>query len=228
MLGLPILEKLSRNNFLQWKAQILPAIKGAKFMGILSCTSKVPAPTISIEKADKTKQEIVNPEYETWMAQGQQHLSYIVNSLTKEVLASVATVTTTAEAWTVLGTMYSVQSHARTTNLRMQLSMLKKGNMSIAAYYAKMKAYADELATIRKPIEDDEMVSFIVLGLDFDYNPIVSSVMGRTDPICLNDLYAQLIAYETHLEMLCDNYNNNGKGGFSSSANSASRGRGGH
>ena len=227
MLSLPISEKLSRDNFLLWKAQILPAIKGTRFVGILSGTSKALAPTISIEKAEKSKEDIVNPKYETWMAQDQQLLSYIINSLTKEVLASVITVTTIVEAWIALDTMYSVQSCARAPNLRMQLSMLKKGNMSIAAYYAKLKAYVDELATIGKPIEDDEMVTFILLGHDLEYNPIVTSFMGRTDPIYLNNLYAHLVAYETRLDMLSDNYNNN-NGGFSSSANSANQRRVGY
>ncbi|XP_072147470.1 uncharacterized protein [Setaria viridis] len=200
MLGPAIFEKLSRDNFLLWKAQIPSAIKGARFMGILDGSSKAPAKTMSVEKADKRKEEVLKPAYEAWQVQDQQLLNYIVNSLTKDVLASVATVTTSAEAWAALETMYSSQSRAKSTNLWLQLSTLKKGN-------------------IGKPIGDAELISVILLGLNYEYNPIVTSVMGRVDPIPLNKLYAQLVTYETLLELLHENYNNDG---FSSSANSAS------
>jgi len=66
-------------------------------------------------------------------------------------------------------------------------------------------------------------VTFILAGLDFDYNPLVSSVLGRTEPISLSDLYAQLIAYDMRLQMLQDNHNV----GQNSSINASSRGRGG-
>ena len=42
-------------------------------------------------------------------------------------------------------------------------------------------------------------MTFILAGLDFDYNPLVSSVLGRTEPISLSNLYAQLIAYDMRL-----------------------------
>ena len=66
-------------------------------------------------------------------------------------------------------------------------------------------------------------MTFILAGLDFDYNPLVSSVLGRTEPISLSDLYAQLIAYDMRLQMLQDNHNV----GQNSSINVASCGRGG-
>ena len=72
-------------------------------------------------------------------------------------------------------------------------------------------------------MDDDEMVSFIMNGLDHDYNPIVSSVLGRSDPISVNDLFTQVMSYELRLEMLQDQHNG---GQYQSLANSASRGRG--
>ena len=91
-LGSPVSEKLARDNFMLWKAQILPAIRGAQLMGILDGTTPKPPPTIKVEKADKTVEEVANPALATWLAQDQQVLSYVLNSLTKETLAQVATV----------------------------------------------------------------------------------------------------------------------------------------
>lgn len=55
----------------------------------------------------------------------------------------------------------------------MQLVNCKKGGLTAAAYYAKMKALGDELAAAGRPVDDEEMVTFILVGLDFDYNPLV-------------------------------------------------------
>jgi len=215
----PVSEKLTRDNFLLWKAQVLPPIRGAQLEDILDGTDLAPAKTIEDDK----KQVVPNSAYSIWLAKDQQVLGYIVNSLSTTVLAQVATLKSASEVWRALEGMYSAQSRARVTNLRKQLANLKKGSMSVAAYFNKMKTLGDKIAAAGKPMDDDEMVSFIMNGLDHDYNPIVSSVLGRSDPISVNDLFTQVMSYELLLEMLQDQHNG---GQYQSSANSASRGRG--
>jgi hypothetical protein len=148
----PVYEKLSRDNFLLWKAQVLPPIRGAQLDDILDGTEAAPAKTIEDDK----KQVVPNPAYSTCLAKDQQVLGYLVNSLSTMVLAQVATLKTASEVWRALEGMYSAQSHARVTNLRMQLPSLKKGSMSVAVYFNKMKTIGDEFAAAGKPIDDGE------------------------------------------------------------------------
>lgn len=58
------------------------------------------------------------------------------------------------------------------------------------AYFSKMKKLNDELAATGKVLEDNEMVTLILARLDFCYNTLVSSVMGRTTPISVSELYS--------------------------------------
>jgi histone deacetylase 1/2 len=67
-------------------------------------------------------------------------------------------------------------------NLRLQLANLKKGDMKMVDYFAKMKNIHDEIESTGKTINEDEMVGFVLNGLGFDYHPVVSSFLGRTDP----------------------------------------------
>ena len=67
--GPSISEKLTRDNFLLWNAQIMPGIRAAQFEGYLDGTKAVPAKTLEIVKDDKTKVTTVNPEYEIWFKQ---------------------------------------------------------------------------------------------------------------------------------------------------------------
>ena len=211
-LGPIVSEKLTRDNYVLWKAQFLPAVRGAELMEILEGTSKAPPKTVEDEK---TKQMVRNPEYTSWNVKDQQLLGYLLNSITKDVLAAVATMTSSAEAWRALETMFSAQSRARVTNLRMQLANLKKGGMTTAAYFNKMRSIKDELAAAGKPVDDDEVVSHILNGLDYDYNPFVSSMLSRVEPISLSDLFSQLLSYDLRLDM----YQEGGQ--YQSSANTA-------
>jgi hypothetical protein len=52
-LGSPPTEKLSRENHLFWKTQILPALRGAQVMGLLNGTDLAPPETMETEDADR-------------------------------------------------------------------------------------------------------------------------------------------------------------------------------
>jgi len=104
--GHPVLDKLTRDNFVLWKTQFLPAVRGAKALGILDGT--IPKPRQVLEaKVDGKKKEIPNLEHDSWVEKDQQLLSYLVNSVSKEVLAGITTATTSAQAWKALGAMFA-------------------------------------------------------------------------------------------------------------------------
>lgn len=112
------------------KAQFLPAVRGAKLMGFLDGTILEPLDTLE-EGNGNAKKTINNPEYDAWVAKDQHVLSYLLNSLTKDALASVAMATMSAEASKVIEEMFLAQSKARAMNLRMQLATFKKGNLNL-------------------------------------------------------------------------------------------------
>ena len=64
-----------------------------------------------------------------------------------------------------------------------------------------MKGFAEEMAAIGKPLDDEELAAHICNGLDADYNSVVMSVTARADPISIYELYAQLLSFETRLEL---------------------------
>lgn len=213
-------EKLTHDNYLLWKAQFLPAVHGAQYMGILDGSTPTPPKTIEVVNAASKKEVVPNPEYAQWVAKDQQLLSYLLNSLTKEALAPVVTATMSEEAWTALEVMFSAHSKTHAAYLRKQLATIKKGGMSSAAYFNKMCSIRDELSNIGKIIDKDETINYIINGLDYDYNPLVSSILGRVGSISLSDVYSQLLAYDLRMEMFQG-------GSHQSSANIANHGRGG-
>ena len=116
--------------------------------------------------------------------------------------------------------MYASQTRARTVNIRIALANSQKGNLSIADYCSKIRQLADEMAAAGKSLDEEDIVSYILAGLDGDYNSIVNAMASRVEPVTVSELYNQLLSFEMRLDML--------HGGAQSSVNSAVRGgRGG-
>ena len=78
----------------------------------------------------------------------------------------------------------------------MALATASKGASTVVEYFTKMKGLADEMASAGRKLEDEELVSYILTGLDSDFNSVVSAVVARVEPITVPKLYAQLVSFE--------------------------------
>ena len=83
----------------------------------------------------------------------------------------------------------------------MALATTSKGSSTVADYHVKMKGLADDMASAGRRLEDDELISYILTGLDSDFNPVVTAVSNRVEPISVTELYTQLVSHEQRLEM---------------------------
>jgi hypothetical protein len=77
--------------------------------------------------------------------------------------------------------------------------MMKKGNNFIAEYVGKARTLADEMTLTGKKIDDEELISYILTGLDYEYNPVVSSLVAQPDVITIREVYSQFFAYEQYV-----------------------------
>lgn len=221
LLGIVISEKLSKANNAIWKAQVLAGIHGARLMRHLTGETRAP-PSEVFTKIDGKEVKTINSEYEDWYARDQQVLGFLLSSLSREALVPVFAKETAAQAWAKLETMYSSQTRAHAVNTRMALATIQKGSMSVAEYVGKMRSLSDEMAAAGRTLSEEELVEYILLGLDYEYNGVVASIVSRTTLITVSDAYSQLLAFETRLTL--QGASNSG----ASSTNSASRaGRGG-
>jgi hypothetical protein len=67
-----------------------------------------------------------------------------------------------------------------------------------------MVQLGDEMAVAGKVLDQDQMVSYILAGLDMEYNSLVSAMAARVELVTLANLYTHLLTYETRLRLLQD------------------------
>jgi hypothetical protein len=174
------------------KAQILAVLRGARLEGHLTGATKAPPTQIK----DKEAVLISNPAYEEWYVVDQQVLAYLLLSLSKEIIGQVTIGTAVASAWGIIEGMYTSGTRARSVNIRIALATMKRGNDSITEYISKARTLADDMSLAGKKIDDEELISYILAGLDFEYNSVVSALVARPDELTIPEVYSQLLSYE--------------------------------
>jgi hypothetical protein len=145
-----------------------------------------------------------NPKLEDWDAADQQVLSYLLGSLSKEILVDVSTCTTVIEAWVAIQGVFASRTCTCTVNTRLALGTTRKVNMSAMDYFNKMKALDDEMTAVGMPLDDEELIEYIITRLDEDNTPLISMICARAKPISLSEFYSQLLSFETHVGLLQD------------------------
>lgn len=143
---------------------------------------------------------VPNTDYVIWLHKDQMVLRAILTSLTEEVLAQVMLLSTAHEVWQALERMFSSGSRARIMQLHRQLTNVRKKDMGAAEYFHKVKTLTDTLATIGQPLSDNEIVTYMLAGLNNDYDSLVTSLTTSMEQVTLSDLYAHLMCFEARLE----------------------------
>uniref|UniRef100_A0A8I6YTD0 Retrotransposon Copia-like N-terminal domain-containing protein n=1 Tax=Hordeum vulgare subsp. vulgare TaxID=112509 RepID=A0A8I6YTD0_HORVV len=192
-----ITTKLSSDNYVFWRAQVLPLLGSYYLLGYVDGSYPCPPAVV-----DSVNGPVYNPAHRVWTGQDQANLSAIQGSLTPEVVGMLVFAKTSHEAWTILERSFASQSQARSSALRRQLGECEKLDGTATAFYHKVKSIADTLASIGQPLTDTEFNSYIVNGLDEEYDGLVEIIneRGHTSPMPAHELYSRLLLTEQRVE----------------------------
>jgi hypothetical protein len=78
--------------------QVKAAIRGARLLGFLTGESKALPSKIIQKDANGKAFEVLNSDHDDWEATNQQVLSYLLSSMSKEILIQVSSAMTAAQA----------------------------------------------------------------------------------------------------------------------------------
>lgn len=81
-----------------------------------------------------------------WVRNNNLVFSWIYNSLSKEIQASILYTTSAKSVWDELRTRFMQSNGPRQYQLRRELSTLTQDDMSVTQYFTKLKTLWDELS----------------------------------------------------------------------------------
>ncbi|KAF5480780.1 hypothetical protein F2P56_001496 [Juglans regia] len=184
--------KLTHENYLLWRTQMVPYLRGQDLFHFVDGSSKPPSRFLS----DKTT---INPTFLAWTKTDQMILSAIISTLSDNLIAQMVGHSTSQAAWSAIEKLFSSQSHARVTQLRYQLATISKGASSVSDYFRKLKHLSDTMCAAGTPLSSDEFTSYLLAGLNSDYDALVMSITARLEPMAPEELYSLLLTYESRL-----------------------------
>lgn len=189
-------QKLSSDNFLLWKGQIVPIARGFGVMGHLDgSTAKPPEFVETKDEADKIV-KTPNADYEKWYLQDQQVIAWINSTLSPEILAQVIDVPSANLLWSMLNESYAQQSEVRLLHLRTELQNTKRDGKPVDDYLNRMKKIFDQLAIIQHPVDDNEKVRYVLGGLGEEYKMFVTALLVKPPLPAFNSLRPLLLQHE--------------------------------
>ncbi|XP_071685432.1 uncharacterized protein [Lolium perenne] len=218
--------RLGTENYLYWRAQVVQVLRSHLLLGFVDGGFPCPPEEIDNPTAaeDATApRRIYNPAFIAWNQQDAAILSAIMSTSTEAVQGMILFASTSQEAWSSLAASFSSQSTARFMQIHRQMQDLHKLDSPMSVYFSKLQTMSDTLTSIGYPLRPEEFISYVLDGLDDDYEPLVEVISNRTTPIPVRDLYAQLLSTEHRLARKTELRSGQSHGVFQS-ANASHRG----
>lgn len=188
---------LNLRNFLLWKTQAMPCMCGDRAIGYTDGTSTAP-PKELVTNTDIGKiNKVINPEYESCVKQDQM-LTSLLASISLDMLGHVPAVPTMVEPFSTLGCMFYSQSNAKVFQVRGQLANIRKNDLSANDYFHKVNELDDTMALEGSPLAEEHDLSYLLGGLNSDYNPMLSLIMTQNKLVSLGELYFSYDLFSSH------------------------------
>ncbi|XP_019172912.1 PREDICTED: uncharacterized protein LOC109168353 [Ipomoea nil] len=177
--------KLTATNYLFWRAQLVPFLRGQNRYGFVDGTTVCPPEFVASSSAVAPA---TNPSYAQWIQQDQSILSMIILSLAEEVLYLAIGHSTSRAVWLAVETALGSASRARSLSLLTQLQNLRQGDSTPVEYLGRAQVLVEQLAQAGRPIGLDEQNLHVFRGLRAEYRGLVASLTTKSAPLTIHEV----------------------------------------
>lgn len=185
-----VIIKLTHDNFLLWKAQMVLYLKGWHLYDYIDGTKPTPFILLAGD---------VNPAHTLWTRQDQVILCALISSLFEPLITQVIGLTTTRTVWLALDSLFAFKTQGRLIQIHFQLATLKKGSEFVTDYFYKTKLMADTMAAIGKALFSTEFTTYLLIGLGSDFDSLVTFVTNHLVPPSTEEIFSHLLTHEAWL-----------------------------
>ena len=198
----------SGTNFMRWSRNVRRALIAKNKEGFINGVLKIP------DENDK--------EFQKWKRADYMVMSWILSSMSPDIADEFGFLATSAELWLELQERFGQSNGPLIYQLKKEIDSLKQENMSIVAYYGKIKKLWDEMQSLRllpicscgalssctcnflkklQDLENDDKLMQFLLGLNSGFQSTISNVLS-TDPLpSINRAFSMLQQIEKQQEI---------------------------
>ncbi|GAB2303644.1 hypothetical protein Dimus_038791 [Dionaea muscipula] len=190
--------KLSSTNYITWQTQIQSILVGYGLFQFLDGSHLAPPQTLpNFVNPDVTTP---NPAYTTWLRQDKLLFGALVGTLSPSVATLITRATTSREAWQILANTYAKPSRGHIHQIKDKLRHMKKGSQPISEFMQQIKHCIDLLASLGKEQDQEDIVEYVLNGLDASFQTVIDGVYARDTTISFDELHEKLIQKELQLK----------------------------
>ncbi|KAF7831376.1 Retrovirus-related Pol polyprotein from transposon TNT 1-94 [Senna tora] len=135
-------------------------------------------------------------EYVSWECQDQLLLSWMLNSMSENLVSKMVGCDHSYQLWTKIQENFCSSTKPRERQLRTELRNTKKGSSSMSDYLLKIKKIVDSLTAIGSPISSHDHIESIFDGLGDGYANFITSISLSKEPYTHAEVEALLLAQE--------------------------------
>ncbi|KAL0345271.1 UNVERIFIED_CONTAM: Retrovirus-related Pol polyprotein from transposon RE1 [Sesamum radiatum] len=153
-------------------------------------------------------------EYEQWVRTDSLVISWILNTISKEIVESFLYIDTARELWLEIEARYGVSNGPLVYQLQREIASASQGTLSVSAYFAKLKKLWDELGCLRKTPscscgalkelaemkETDHLMQFL-MGLNDTFEGIRGQILMLEPLPTVTKAYATILREERQREV---------------------------
>jgi hypothetical protein len=158
---------LDGENYQTWSRSMVMALTAKNKLGFIDGSIKKPS-------------DVAGSVYRAWIRCNTMVLSWILNSISKDIASSVIYIDSAEAVWTDLKERFSLKNGPRIYQLQKSIFALSQDNLSIGAYFTKLKALWDELSNYR-PIPLCSCGSLRTVQDYFQHEYVFQFLMGLND-----------------------------------------------
>nr|KYP33450.1 hypothetical protein KK1_045698 [Cajanus cajan] len=193
-------QPLTESNWRSWSNAMRMALEGKNKLGFID--GSVPKPSVD------------DPKQQSWKRNNSIIASWIMNSVSKDIAASISYTSTASDIWNDLKIRFQKKNGPRIFKIKRDLMNLKQGDLTITQYYTKVKSYWEELAEFQppntctcggiKPWMDhhnmDQVILFLT-GLNDSYSHVRGQILLMDPMPPMNQVFSLVNQEETQREL---------------------------
>ena len=190
-------QALNGENYGSWSRALQIALSVKNKLSFIDGT--FPAPDVEADPQ----------QYQQWLCSNNMVISWILNSVSKEITPTIIGYSTAVEIWNDLKERFKQQNGARLFQIKKDLINLQQGNQSVSQYYTRMKALWDEMADYRptaqcvcgglRPVLEhlqSEQVMMFLMGLNEQFAQARGQILLMEPIPPINKVFSLIIQEE--------------------------------